>query len=218
MKSRGIFPAVLAVASGMLVLAGVFFGKNANGSLNALGQFQVLALNLAVILTGFAVLVGIINLLVVHLNKIRTKQKRPVYSILLIISFLLTFSVGLAAHYLPSAESLFFGIFNAVQVSVEASLMAILSVTLVYASIHLLRRRLTVFSVVFLLTALLVLLGSVPLPFLGPIPIVGDIFHSFMTKILATAGARGLLIGVGLGTLTTGLRILMGADRPFTGQ
>jgi hypothetical protein len=154
----------------------------------------------------------------VHLKKVRTKQKGSLYSILLIVSLLGTFSLGLAAHYLSSARSIFSGIFNAVQVPVETSLMAILSVTLVYASIRLLRRKLTLFSGVFLVTALIVLLGSAPLPFLGSIPFLGDTFHSFITRVLATAGARGLIIGVALGTLTTGLRILVGADRPFWGQ
>ena len=35
---------------------------------------------------------------------------------------------------------------------------------------------------------------------------------------VASGGARGILIGVALGTLTTGLRILFGADRPYGGK
>jgi hypothetical protein len=31
------------------------------------------------------------------------------------------------------------------------------------------------------------------------------------------AGARGILLGVALGTVATGLRILIGADRPYGG-
>jgi hypothetical protein len=34
---------------------------------------------------------------------------------------------------------------------------------------------------------------------------------------LPIAGARGILLGIALGSLTTGLRILMGADRPYSG-
>lgn len=218
MKPRGLFAAVIAVGCGMLVLAGVLFGKNADGTLTSVGQLQVIVVNITVILAGFAVLMGILNLLMVHLNKIRQKQKGSFYSILLIIAMLGTFSIGLAAHFLPSAESIFTGIFNSVEVPVETSLMAILSVTLVYASIRLLRRRLTLFAFVFLATALLVLLGSAPWPVFGSIPILGNMVYPFITRVLATAGARGLLIGVALGTLTTGLRILMGADRPFWGR
>ena len=34
---------------------------------------------------------------------------------------------------------------------------------------------------------------------------------------LPVAGARGILLGIALGSLTAGLRILMGADRPYSG-
>jgi hypothetical protein len=30
------------------------------------------------------------------------------------------------------------------------------------------------------------------------------------------AGVRGILLGVALGTIATGLRVLMGAERPYT--
>jgi hypothetical protein len=40
----------------------------------------------------------------------------------------------------------------------------------------------------------------------------------WITQVLALGGARGILIGVALGTLTTGLRVLFGADRPYGGN
>ena len=95
--------------------------------------------------------------------------------------------------------------------------MALLAVTLTYASIHLLKRRFNLLSVIFLVTALLILLGTAPLPFLGVIPGLSDWVRPFITRVMAAAGARGILIGVALGTLTTGLRILFGADRPYGG-
>jgi hypothetical protein len=36
--------------------------------------------------------------------------------------------------------------------------------------------------------------------------------------VVAAAGARGILLGVALGTLTTGLRILFGTDLPYKGK
>jgi len=35
--------------------------------------------------------------------------------------------------------------------------------------------------------------------------------------VWAIAGMRGLLLGVGLGTLAAGLRVLSGVDRPYGG-
>jgi len=39
-----------------------------------------------------------------------------------------------------------------------------------------------------------------------------------LSKYFATAGARGILIGIALGALTTGLRVLFGVDRPYGGN
>jgi hypothetical protein len=38
-----------------------------------------------------------------------------------------------------------------------------------------------------------------------------------VTNYISLGALRGLLIGVALGTITTGLRILIGADRPYGG-
>ena len=218
MKFKGILPTVIAIAFGVLVLAGYLFGYQADGTLSLLGKLQMLILNIAVILAGFAVLIGICNLLLVHSKKIRLKQKGAGYSAILIVSLVLTFLLGLFAHYNETAASLFSDVFKSIQLPVETSLMALLVVTLTYASIRLLRRHLNLLSVVFLVTAWLVLVGMAPWPFLGDVPFLSDIVRPILAQVPAAAGARGILLGVALGTLTTGLRILFGSDRPYGGK
>ena len=218
MKIKGILSIVIAISVGMLVLAGYLFGYKADGSLSLLGEIQVSLLYLAIILAGSAVLVGIGNLLLVHVNKIRHKQKGAAYSFILIIALLTTLVLGLLAPFQSKAASAFSDAFNVVQLPVEASLMALLAVTLTYASIRLLRRQLNLFSVIFLITAVLVLLGTAPWPLIGEVPFLNNILRPFIAQIPAAAGARGILLGVALGTLTTGLRILFGADRPYGGK
>jgi hypothetical protein len=56
------------------------------------------------------------------------------------------------------------------------------------------------------------------MPFIGDVPIMSDLVRPFVAQVLAAGGARGILIGVALGTLTIGLRILFGADRPYGGK
>jgi hypothetical protein len=63
----------------------------------------------------------------------------------------------------------------------------------------------------------LIFLGSATLPF-GDVPIVGTLIRPWVTQIWALGGARGILIGVALGTITTGLRVLFGVDRPYGGK
>ncbi len=212
MKLKGILSTAIAVASGVLVLAGYFFPLQANGQPTLLANFRTTLLNWAIILAGFALLIGIVNLLSVHSAKIRGKKKGAFYSLLLIIAMVGTFLFGLIWPVQAGA------VFTTVQLPVEASLMALLAVTLTFASIRLLRRRLNLLSVIFLITALLMLLATAPLPFLGEIPGLSDWVRPFIAQVLAASGARGILLGVALGTLTTGLRILLGADRPYEGN
>jgi hypothetical protein len=201
-----IFTAAFAIASGVIVLLGYFF------PIPVLDQLRLMLTDWAIILAGFAVLIGVYNLVAVHMEKIRMRQKGNLYGALLIISLILTFGFGLL---LGPDDPLMQLAVNAVIFPAEAALMAILAITLVYASVRLLRRRTDMMTVIFLIVALLFLLAVMPTPF-GPIP--GDWLILDLAGMFSRAGARGLLIGVALGTLLTGLRVLFGIDRPYGGN
>jgi hypothetical protein len=201
-----VVTAALAIAIEVIVLLGYFFAAP------ALTLLRLILTDWAVIIGAVAVLVGIFNLVAVHLEKIRTRQKGSIYGALLVLSLFGTFVFGI----LFGAENPFLQMaVDAVIVPVEAALMALLAVTLIYASIRLLRQRQDLTSVLFLLVALLVLVAIMPTPF-GPIP--GDRFILYVAGILSNGGARGLLIGIALGALLTGLRIMFGVDRPYGGN
>ncbi len=167
----------------------------------------------AIILAGFALLLGIFNLALVHWKKINTKDPNRAYSLVLLISLVLT--LVLAGLSGPTG-SLSLWLFNTFQVPVEVSLLAILAIILIYSVARLLVRRPQWNTILFLVTVLLVLLGSVPLLFIGEIAPLTAV-RDWITQVPAIAGARGLLLGVALGTVATGLRILMGVDRPYGG-
>jgi len=198
--------AVLAVSAGIIVLLGYF--------IEALSGFRFFLLQWAVILAGVAVLVGIGNLFSVHLQKIRERRPGSIYSVVLLVFMLLTAVAGLA----PAVKPIQTMLMNGIMVPVEISLIAVLAVTLIYAGIRLLRMRGDLTSILFVATALIVLLGIGPLPYYGQMPFVSTVLRPIISYVLATGGARGILIGVALGTLTTGLRILVGVDRPYGGK
>lgn len=203
-----VVTAAFAIAAGAIVLLGYFFPDQ-------LGSLRLLLLDWAVIIAGMAVLVGIYNLAAVQMEKFRAGQKGGAYGILLVVSLLITFGLGLILG--PENQYMQLAM-NAIVVPVEASLMAILAVTLIYASIRLLRRRVDVMSVVFLVVAVLFLILVMPTPF-GPV--LGDRITQAAIDFLGMfsgGGARGLLIGIALGTLLTGLRVLFGVDRPYGGN
>jgi hypothetical protein len=96
--------------------------------------------------------------------------------------------------------------------------MALLAIVLVYAIAKLFGRRVDLFTLIFIGTALVVLLGTAPLFGVELPGIHGPNGIKYLiAQIPAVGGARGILIGVALGTLATGLRILLGADRPYGG-
>lgn len=200
--------AVIAIASGLIVLLGYFI------PVEILLQTRLVLVQWAVILAAVAVLVGVLNLFGVHWQKIQRRQKGGVYSILLIVSLFASTVLGIAAGT-ESPTLRFF--LEAIIVPAEATLMALLAVTLVYASARLLRRRVDLMSIIFLIVAIVILLAAAPLPF-GKIPGLSDLVLPWLTQVFAAAGARGILIGVALGALATGLRVLFGIDRPYGGN
>ncbi|RPJ26972.1 MAG: hypothetical protein EHM33_09690 [Chloroflexi bacterium] len=201
-----VFTAALAIAAGIIVLLGYFYPDQ-------LEAFRLLLVDWAIIIAGMAVLVGIFNLAAVQMEKFRARQKGGMYGILLVLSLLGTFAYGL--FFGPEDRYLRLTV-DAIIVPVEASLMAILAVTLIYASIRLLRRRVDVMSVLFLSVAVIFLIAIMPTPF-GGITALQD-FILEIAGMFSRGGARGLLIGIALGTLLTGLRVLFGVDRPYGGN
>lgn len=201
-----IFTAAFAIAAGLFVLLGYFFPQ-------PLEWLRVLLLDWAVVIAGMAVLVGIFNLASVQMEKFRAGQKGGMYGALLVFALIITFGLGLILgtdhQYMRLAM-------NAIIMPVEASLMAILAVTLIYASIRLLRRRVDVMSLVFLVVAVIFLIAVIPAPS-SAINAVQE-FMLQVSGMFSRGGTRGLLIGIALGTLLTGLRVLFGVDRPYGGS
>ena len=202
-----IFTAAFAIAAGLIVLLGYFFPAQVE-------SLRLLLVDWAIVIAGMAVLVGIFNLVAGQMEKIRTHQKGGMYGVILIVSLFITFVFGLVLG--PDHPYMRLTM-DAIIVPVEASLLAILAVTLIYASIRLLR-RVDVMSVLFLAVAVIFLIAIVPTPF-GPL--LGERGNQALVDFLgifSQGGTRGLLIGIALGTLLTGLRVLFGIDRPYGGN
>lgn len=205
-KILPITNAIIAVISGIFVLLGYFFP-------GVFGGIQSTLIGWAIILAAFALLLGIFNLAMVHWKKIASSKSGNINSMVLLISLVVTI---LIVSINGPAGSWSLWVFNSFQVPVEVSLLAVLAVILVYAGARLLAHRPKWNTILFLVTVLVVLLGSAPLFFIGEITPL-SIVRGWLTQVPAIAGARGLLIGVALGTVATGLRILIGADRPYGG-
>jgi hypothetical protein len=219
LKFRAPFSTAVAISTGLIVLLGFFFGVSATGETTLLGVIRDYFLQGVVVLASIALLVGVGNLMSVHRKKIQNGEEGS-FSIILLGSLILTLLVGIydMVRTYISGESHFRitrWIFDYIQVPIETALMAILAVSLTYAVARLLGRRLSILSGVFAIVVLILLVGTVPL-FTVNLPLIGEI-RAWIVSVPALGGARGILLGIALGTIATGLRILMGSDRPYGG-
>ncbi len=202
----------IAIGVGIIVLAGYF--------IPSVESIRFIFLRTGLVLAAVALLVGIINLISVHIRKLGGGDENSGYSLILLISLLVTLGVGIT----DMVQTYLFGqpnfrmtnwVFTNIQMPIETSLLAVTAVSLIYAAASILRKRMDINAVIFFFVVLLILLGSVAIP-PATIPLLGGI-RDWILRVPALGGARGLLLGIALGTITTGIRILMGTDRPYGG-
>lgn len=203
-----IFATIIAVTTGFIVLLGYFLPGSGFSSL------RTPLLDWAVTLSGIAGLVAIINLIFgIHWKRIKEGGEIKVYSVVLIVAFLLTIGTGI--FFSPTSEG-FSRVVTAIQVPIESSLMAVLAITMAYSSIRMLQRQRNWMGFVFFLSVIaFLILNSGVLAFTTEIPLLRALLSGFHQ--IPMAGARGILLGVALGSLTTGIRVLIGSDRPYNG-
>jgi len=200
--------AAIAIAFGLIVLQGYFF------DLDGLQGVRTFILQWAVILAAAALMLGVLNLLAVHLSKIGAQEKGWPYSALLIGSLLITLLVGL---FFGEESPLLLSLFQYVQQPVESSLAGLLAISLTLGAVRLISRRRDLRTYIFLATTFVILLGTGPWLFGSNSDLhqlmVGA--RNWLSQVWAAGAARGLLLGVALGATATGLRVLLGADRPY---
>lgn len=194
----------IAILTGVLLLAAYFI------PFAPLQSIQTLLVGWTVILAAGASLVGIIYLISTHFQKIRTREKGFVYSIVLTAGFGVTFLIGLI--FGPN-NAIFNRLVTQLQLPVEASLMGILVVSLILGIIRLVQRKIDAVTIVFVLSVLAFLWAATGFIPFNTLPVTRDVLSIF--NVVPVGGGRGILLGIALGSLTAGLRILFGSDRPY---
>ncbi len=195
-----ILATTIAISAGFIVLLSYFVD-----SLRNLGS---VLLGWAAVVVAFAILLGVLNLLRVHIHAIRTRQRSWFYSAVLLISLALTIIIGRDGPASAGGRNLFEYVLR----PLESTLFALMAFFIASAAFRAFRIR-NFETFLFVGFAIIVLLGQVPAGFqLWPdLPLIKE----WVMRVPVVAGARGILLGVALGTIATGLRILLGADRPY---
>ena len=196
---RGI-PTALALIFGAATLVGLLL----------LPSLSDLILSWAAVLAAVALVLGVLNLLFVHVR--RTLQGN-LYSVLLVLSMFAVFGLA-ATDALGITENGVLTVFTGVQAPLEAALASLIAFFLLFAGVRLLQQQRNVWAGLFLLSALFFLLAQSPLP--AELNELVRPVRTFISSVLVMAGTRGLLLGVALGTITLGLRLLLGLERPYS--
>ncbi|HEX9019616.1 MAG TPA: hypothetical protein VF806_10535 [Anaerolineaceae bacterium] len=206
-----------AIAFGLIVLLGYFIPTGATSpALVGLMYFRSLFIDWAVVLAAFAALVAILGLANTHWRKLRALRNPDRYSFFTLFFFALTLVFGIVVYFrFWGSPADFQNIVIYIQAPVEASLMAVLAVTLTFAAVRLFQRRRGLLPVVFIISVLAFLLLNSGLLAGAQNSLVSIALG--VLQFLPVAGGRGILLGIALGSLMAGLRILFGADRPYSG-
>lgn len=203
---KRVLPTAIAMAVGFLVLVDFFFD---NFYLNALG---VTLINWVVIIAAFALILGFLNVLAFHLRKIIQRQEGWPYSIALLVVAGVVLFGGLASAQGYRAP-LVRAVFDYVQTPLQASIFSLLAFYMASAGYRAFRAR-NFETLLLVVACLVVLVGQAPLAryIWERLPALKD----WVLGVPSTAGARGIVIGVALGGLATGVRLLVGLDRPYS--
>jgi hypothetical protein len=205
-------PTLIAIVSGLVTLGGYLIQNP------ALVYFRVHLVEWAVIVSGFAFFLGLLNILRVHGRQIVRRRQGWFYSMTLLFAILL----GLLPTVLsalpslpasvPSQEEVDHVVFDFIISPLGGSLAALLVFTLTLGAFRLLRVRRSIGAVFFLLIVVVILLGSVPIVGLERLAGARD----WIINVPGMAGMRGLLLGVALGTVITALRVFLASERPHS--
>jgi hypothetical protein len=198
--------AVVAGAAGIFVLLGYFT------NIEFIEAMRLVLMRWAVLIAAWALILGIFNILYVHFIKVRDMEAGWPYSIVLMIALFATMFFGA----LSVDNEIIVMIFNYIHLPIETSLMALLAISLVVAGFRLVTQKRDWTSMVFVGTAFFVLLGTLQWPLITTeMYEVLSAIRNFLVQVLASGGARGILLGVALGAIVTGVRVLLAVDRPY---
>jgi len=208
------FLATVAVISvGLVTLIGLVSEQDSIPAIVARSLIRLVA-----VIGAVAVFVGVLNLIAVHMGRFLRSEHGWPYSLITLVIALAVVVLRILdrADIWPGdlkGEQMSVRVFESVQVTLESALAALALFFLVYAAYRLMRRQVTLWHVVFSTVLIVVLLGWIPLKATESL---GDV-RDWIVRVPVSAGARGILIGVGLGTITAGVRVLVGQDRSFRG-
>lgn len=197
---KSFLAAGVAIFSGVLVLISFLIP---NGALLSVRSFF---LEVVIWLAAIAFLIALGKITFYHIRKMRARDRASIYSFTFVSMMIITLCVTLM---LDSPDSEF--ILKYIQIPAETSFLAIISFTMIFSIFRWIRRKPSIYNLTFVTVVVMTLLSNIG--FLGLQFLQQNTI--FSPHAWANAGIRGIMIGVALGTIIQGIRILLGFERPY---
>ena len=200
-----ILSLAVAIVCGVIVLLDFFFPGP------EISMISRILVEGVMILAVFGLLLGLLNLLAVHGQRIAQGGERRGLSGVLLLGMVGALIVGIVW---PASEANRW-VFDHLYAPLQSTMTALLVFFAISAAYRSLRIRNTD-ALILLLVSLFMLFTQLPFgqtlwPELSAI-------RDWLLAIPVTAGTRGILLGIALGTITTALRVLLAIDRPYVGE
>ncbi len=196
----------IALLTGLLLLLAWFF------PLAPLEGLRWLLLHTTMVLSGLILLAAFGFLLHTQWQAVRRRAAHWPYRGLMVLAALTTF----ALTAFLGTQSIGPWMWAYVLVPGSAALLGLLAVVLTYRGLWMVWQRRDPMGWLFLGVLFLVMLLDA-WQALGSPPAWSRQLMTWMESVVVRAGVRGLLLGLALGLVLVGLRVLSGAERPFEG-
>ncbi len=164
------------------------------------------------IVASFAIFLGAMNLLTVHIHKIRFRARNWKYSPVTIAGFAAMVITGLFMGI--EAGRPFDFMFTTMMVPMGATMFSLLAFFVASAAFRAFRAS-NWRATLLLASAFIVMLGRVPIGSMiwNKIPLVSE----WIMQVPNLAGQRAVMIGAAMGMVATSLRMIFGIERSYLG-
>jgi hypothetical protein len=203
---RRSFPIIVCFGFGMAMLVQFFIpSKLSTNTYNEITDW-------AQIIYAFALIVGVFGLVKYHLTRVSRRQEGWFYNFLTVAALAM---MALFGFILGRGDgSPFMWIFNYMQAPMQASVFSLLAFFVASAAYRGFQAR-NVEATLLLLSTVFIMFGIASVG--NAIPPFSDIANWILMNPSMTA-RRGIFVGIGLGTIATSLRVILGVERTYLGK
>jgi hypothetical protein len=203
---RLLIPLVITFVAGLAMILQFFIPHRPFGELGSHLQDWFF------IVASAAIFLGALNLMHVHIRKIRLKLRNWKYSPVTLIGFLVMFITGVIFGVTDGLP--FEYMFSNMVVPMGATMFSLLAFFVASAAFRAFRAS-NWRATLLLVSAFIVMLGRVPIGDMiwDRIPAISE----WVMQIPNTAGQRAVMIGAAMGVVATSLRMIFGIERSYLG-